>query len=246
MSRARSGSSPTIRTMLASKANPELTLVRLIGEWLDMADTPDTDDDSFWCSIAELAELKGHSRQAVHERVTKLEGAGKIATRRGKGGTRLVQVAAYDLAVGETTSLSHAQAAETVRRAPPDRAYTKAQTRLAQYQADLKELELKQKIGELVLAAEVRQCAVASTAAVGAAIDTLPMMWTEKICDRMRTAGAVLTAESERALRLALKQAAHDLRTRAADNFDAIAKGEDISQRDDDETISLELEEDHL
>ena len=54
-----------------------------------------------WVSITQLAELKGVGKPWISERVKALESAGRIRTKI-EGRSKLVNLAQYDRAVGET------------------------------------------------------------------------------------------------------------------------------------------------
>lgn len=108
----------------------------------------EADDGGVWITCAELARRKGISRQAAAKRVASLEGEGKIRTRK-DGKTRLVDLAAYDKAVGEVGDAVKEQAAETSRgNASP--AMRDAQTERAQYEARLKALDLGERQRQLL------------------------------------------------------------------------------------------------
>ena len=77
----------------------------------------DADGGGVWITCAELANRKGVSRQAVAKRVSQLERDGKIATRR-EGKNRLVDLAAYDRAVGEVGDAIREQTASGPREKP--------------------------------------------------------------------------------------------------------------------------------
>lgn len=110
--------------------------------------------EGLWLPIAELAELKGKTRQTVWEKVSRLEADGLLTTKRGQGGSRLVNVAEYDRAVNETTDFAREQAAETVRLNREadwgDTRLRDANRRKVEYEAALKSIELKKAVGALV------------------------------------------------------------------------------------------------
>ncbi len=116
-----------------------------------------------WLPIAELARLKGVERQTVHEKVNRFERDGLLATRPGKGKTRLVDVAAYDLAARESTDFSRQQSAAT-RAAndsgeggpAPDMRWTDAQRQKMEYEARIKALDYGERSKQLVSIAGVK------------------------------------------------------------------------------------------
>lgn len=111
----------------------------------------EADAGGVWISCAELAKRKGVSRQAIGKRVDQLEADGKVLTRR-EGRSRLVDLASFDRAVGETGDAvkEHAAATrkETAAKVAP--AMRDAQTERAQYEARLKALDLGERQGRLL------------------------------------------------------------------------------------------------
>lgn len=66
-----------------------------------------------WLSISEIARLKGKTRQAIAKRVAALAEDGLLETRPGENGTKLVNLAQFDRAVGEVGDAIKEGAAET-------------------------------------------------------------------------------------------------------------------------------------
>lgn len=98
-----------------------------------------------WISISELAVRKGITRQSAKERVDRLTEKGLIQTR-ADGRKRMVDLAAYDRAVGETGDAYKETAAETKREtASAHKPLRDAQTERAQYDARLKALDLAER-----------------------------------------------------------------------------------------------------
>jgi hypothetical protein len=124
-------------------------------------------EGGLWLPIGEIARIKRRSKQAISKRVAVLAADGKLTTRKGEGGTKLVNLAAYNLAIGETGDPAKELALETAAdadapatsdtAAPAQPGYRDAQTRKTQFEADLRELELRQKLGELVPLADVKE-----------------------------------------------------------------------------------------
>jgi DNA-binding transcriptional ArsR family regulator len=106
--------------------------------------------DGVWVSIAELARLKGISRQSATERVDRLERLGHIETRR-DGRSRLVELVSFDLAVGQAGDAARELVAETRKASPVAReALRDAQSDRARYDAKLKALELAERTRNVV------------------------------------------------------------------------------------------------
>jgi DNA-binding Lrp family transcriptional regulator len=116
----------------------------------------DTEPEGLWVTIAELARLKGISRQSASERVDRLERSGHLSTRR-QGRSRLVELASYDHAVGQAGDAAREIGAEMRRGsspagtpAAPTGALRDAQTDRAQYEAKLKALDFAERTRQLV------------------------------------------------------------------------------------------------
>ncbi|MFN3508783.1 MAG: hypothetical protein ACK4ZU_14985 [Allorhizobium sp.] len=112
----------------------------------------DTEPEGLWMTIAELARLKGISRQSAAERVDRLERSGQLSTRR-QGRSRLVDLASYDHAVGQAGDAAREIGAEMRRgasTAAPTAALRDAQTDRAQYEAKLKALDFAERTRQLI------------------------------------------------------------------------------------------------
>lgn len=113
-------------------------------------------DGGLWLSISDLADHLGLRKQSVAERVTRLEDAGLLTTRAGKGRAKLVNVAEYEEAVGQTSDLArdlgHAtrRGGATLPGAPGDPVYTQEQARRMAYQADREKIGLGKDLELLV------------------------------------------------------------------------------------------------
>lgn len=147
---------------------------------------PPAPDDGLWLPIAEIARIKNVSRQTLAEHVAKLEGDGRIETRPGPRGTKLVNLAQYNLARNEVGDAARELGAETRSLfdgeddAPPasssggDPSYRDAQAREKKYRADLAEIEVRQKLGELVPVAKLADDVAKCAEAIVAVIERLP------------------------------------------------------------------------
>lgn len=136
--------------------------------------------DGLWLSISEIARQKDKSRQAIAKRVDALVEAGKLKTKPGEGGTKLVNLAQYDRAVGETGDAVKEGAAvtraeiETGAGASESPALRDNQARAAKYSADLKFLDLEERLGRLVPVGEVEDAAQKCAEATVRVVDRLP------------------------------------------------------------------------
>lgn len=118
----------------------------------------DTSEESapegLWVSISDLARVKGVHKSNISRKVDELERDSLIEVRNGPNKTKLVNLAQFDSVVGETTDLAKEQGAETARYSREaewgDTRFRDAQTRKAEYEADLKSIEVRKQLGQLV------------------------------------------------------------------------------------------------
>ncbi|CUT12524.1 hypothetical protein BF49_3604 [Bradyrhizobium sp.] len=203
--------------------------------------TPDTASDTadagLWVSISELAGLKGVKKQSISEKVSRLVEAGRLTVRPGKGKTKLVNLAQYDLAVGEVgdgaRELGAATKAANVRRSPAATSapqtdsgrYRDEQARDKAYTADLKFIELERARGNLLQVAEFDFAAENAAARIA------------DICDGLMAQDSELTAiamkEGENGMRSALKRIVRSQReaiVRAMKDMATAAKGQALAR----------------
>ena len=177
----------------------------------------DDDDAAFFVSIGEIAASRGVSRQAVHKRLRRLEESGiKVEIRKSKTGETLIRVAEFDRATGEATDLSRSTrhaAPASAAEASASSAYTSAQTRKANYAADLARLELLERVGKLVPVEDVETVGDLIGGAVVAEIERLPSH-----ADEM---AAAVARDGVAGARLLFKKIAHALREAVAARIEA-------------------------
>lgn len=108
-------------------------------------------DGGLWITVSELAQRKGLTRQTVAERVNRLEEEGRISTRR-EGRSRLVELAAYDRAVGAVGDAAKEIGAQTKRDegSSENSGLRDAQTERAKYEARLKALDFAERSGLVI------------------------------------------------------------------------------------------------
>ncbi|WP_338821597.1 hypothetical protein [Bradyrhizobium septentrionale] len=117
---------------------------------------PQPPEDGLWLSVSEIAERKGVSKQAVSARIAPLIADGRLTVRPGKGNAKLINLAQYDLAIGQVGNAAREAGAATARAATlPARGQSSArfrdeQTREKAYAADLKFIELERARGNLI------------------------------------------------------------------------------------------------
>ncbi|ABQ38505.1 hypothetical protein [Bradyrhizobium sp. BTAi1] len=186
-----------------------------------------------WLSVSEIARQHGKSRQAIAKRVDSLVEAGKLEARPGPNGTKLVNLAAFDLAVGETGDAIKEGAAETRAEAetgntPTSPALRDHQARNAQYTADLRYLELEERLGRLVPAAEVKEAGQKAGEKIVSIVDGLPT-FAEAIA-------AAAVKDGVQGVRGRLKEIARDLRAAIADAMEMLASEAEPSMIEPDES----------
>jgi DNA-binding Lrp family transcriptional regulator len=192
----------------------------------------DASGAELWLSISELAEVKGKTRQTIHERVEKLESEGLLTTKPGPNRTRLVNLVEFDRAVGETTDFSHQQAAATRARqatadeqeAPAGTGFTEAQRMKMRYEAALKQIEFGERTKQLVAVADIKAVVEKIAGACRGAVDVL-LLRTDEITAAAAKDGAA-------GVRAVLKDASYKLLATMSQAFrtlETISKESDAS-----------------
>jgi len=193
-------------------------------------------EDGLWLSISDIARERGKSRQAIAKRVDSLVEAGLLDTRPGPGGTKLVNLAQFDRAVGEVGDAFKESAAETRAEAeaetnsPASPALRDHQSRAAQYTADLKFLDLEERLGRLVPIDEAKAGGVKIGEAVVRIMGRLPT-YAEAMSAAATKDGVQgcrgLLKDIERELRVAMAEAIGEIARAAVPS--TIDPGEDSS-----------------
>lgn len=190
------------------------------------------DDAGLWVTVTELADLKGVSHPAISKRMKRLETQNLIEVRT-EGRTRRVNLAQWDRVTQENTDLSKLAGREIEQDAgapappptdPSAPVYSKEQARRAQYDADLKKLELDKQLGRVRDAGEIEAAATRCAEKMVRIIDSFPTM-----------ADDIMTANSRggvTAVREALKAKARELRAALANEMAALAAGSDETSSD--------------
>lgn len=193
-----------------------------------MAEIDPNTGDAGWVSVSELARLKGLSKAAVSERVSRFIKGGQLSTKPGKGKVKLVNLAAFDRVAGETTDLAkaaghatrkHTAAGTPAPSLPPGAdplapIYTAEQARHMAYKAESARLDLEERQGKIVAIAAVEQAVTAAAEALARAVDQLPTL-----ADDIAAAVAQSGAAGARAL---LKAKARETRELMARELTAI------------------------
>lgn len=181
-----------------------------------------------WVSLSDLARQRGLSRSSVKERADRLEAEGLIVTRR-EGRRRLVELAAFDRAIGEAGSSVKELAAETNRsmREPQSGEYREAQARRANYEAQLKALDLAERRGK-VLPISGEHGVEAASVRIGVAIAKA----FDGLARHADDVAAAVSKEGVDGARRILKEIGRNERTRIAEMLAAIAKHGGDAERD--------------
>lgn len=191
-----------------------------------------TDTGTLWLSVSELAKRKGVTKQTMSERIGKLAADGKLEIRQGAHRAKLVNLVQYDLVVGDVMDLAKTQAAATVRSIREGAArneesglpfdgrrmgnFGAAQAERAQYEAELKKLELAERRGQLVAISQVASAVNRIGEAIIQVIERLPLRAAE-------IAGAA-TNDGEMGVRVVLKAIVIDTRAAIAEALRGIER----------------------
>jgi len=183
-------------------------------------------------SLSELARTRKRDKALISRQVKKLVAAGKLETREGERGEKLIDPAAFARALGEIADPVKVQAAATARhfRAPESPAgatkpqpgataapsgaeptLSGAQLQKIHYEAELKKLDLAERRGLIVPIADIIAALRAAGDAAVQLIDRLPL----RSADLTEAVGA----NGEAGARALLKTIAFELRTGLAEAF---------------------------
>ncbi len=165
-------------------------------------------------SLEDLARERGVSKAAISKNITRWTSHGaKIATRK-RGQVLLINADDYDQAKvnAGTNPLSHEQSGIKVS---PTGSYAQEQARKIGFEAELKRLELEERLGNLIPREELQKATEQASEAVLRSIDHAVMR-----VDELQEASA---RGGVAALRVALKGVIRDVKTRCADALVRIA-----------------------
>jgi hypothetical protein len=200
--------------------------------------TVNGDAPGLWLNVSELARARGIDKAAVSRRVARLVQIGALETRPGARGTKLINVAAFDRAIGETGDLAHAQAREpddapllapaTPTTETASATYTREQAREKSYAADLKKLDLDERLGKLVTVESVQAGAVRLAETLVRQID--------QITGRADDIAAAVAKDGVQGARGALKTVAREIRESMARELERLADTAQAEHQAQDET----------
>lgn len=168
-----------------------------------------------WMSVSELAVVRGIDKSAISRRLQRLQAGGaRIGTRR-EGRSLLVNVADFDVAVGEHGDRARETGEATKKGGSlDDPIYSREQARRMSYEADIKKIELARLRGELILVADLSDAAMNAGETILRGID----QWVGRAEELANAANVPVSVA-----RVFLKAATRDLRQRIADTMQALA-----------------------
>src|SRR5262249_15521326 len=131
-----------------------------------------------WLSVSDLARRKGVSKQTISERLARL--GEMVETKPGEGRSRLVNVAQYDRAVGQVGDPAKEIGAATKREltgetVSDESRFRDAKTADAYYAAELKRLELEERLGKLVRTDDVKDAIAVAARTIRMVVEKLPL-----------------------------------------------------------------------
>jgi DNA-binding MarR family transcriptional regulator len=145
----------------------------------------DTSDG--WLTVSALARLRGVDKAAISRRVSRLEAAGELMTRAGAHGTKLINVSEFNHAVEMMTDAiqeSNGLKARAARRdgeggaspvgASAGPALSRAQTARTIAQARIAQLDLNERLGQLLPLDRAQEAARAAAERLRRAVDQMP------------------------------------------------------------------------
>ena len=185
-------------------------------------------NSGLWLSIAEIARRKGVSRQAIAERVARFEESGSLTTKPGKANAKLVNLAEFDRLADEQTSFAKQDGGRN--RSGRRAAYNDAITERAQYDAELKRIELGEKLKQFVRVEDVRRAAEDSAHIIVTII--------EGLAHRIAEIEVAAKAGTTRTL---IKSIINDMRSRIAAEMKKVADDEQSAQAGDTMMVQAKL-----
>lgn len=171
-----------------------------------------------WLTVTELAERLGLDKSAVSKRLRRLADTGvAISTMPGKGRELLVNVAEYERAVGTDGDQARRLASKGAADEPESlsASYSREQAREKSFSADLKRLDLEERLGKLL---PVDQVAAAATRVGEVLVRAI-----EQVPGRADDCAAAVLKDGAQGARSVLKSVARDLREDLAKALDELA-----------------------
>lgn len=187
--------------------------------------------EGLWLTVSELARQRGVDKAAISRRITRLG----LELRPGPRNSKLVNVAAFDHAVGTSTDAvraansAKAAAREQASSDGEDKVLSREQARRAAYDADLKKLDLDERLGKLLPVDSIEDAMTRCAEAMVRAID--------QISSRSDDLAAAVAREGSAGARRELKSIARDLRETLARELRLLeASGQPEAEKPDADT----------
>lgn len=181
-----------------------------------------------WVSISELARMRGVTKAAISKRVARLG----IETRNGPRNIKLVNLATFDYIVGSETDgvreLNGSAALGNVRgKRGESQILTREQARRASYDADLKRLELEERLEKLIPVVDVTHAMSRCAEVMVRTID--------QITSRSEEIASAIASDGVAGARKELKAIAREMRETLARELQHLASSKEADKIDDDE-----------
>jgi hypothetical protein len=194
-------------------------------------------DPSVWLTMTQAAERRGVSKQAISKTVGRLVAEGRLSTKAGQGGAKLINIVAFERLVASESDPAQALRNSKVSAAEPPAPSSQASlsptymdsraTREA-YQAEAARLDIAERLGDLVSKTDI---SARTTTAFRKLRDRL-MMLPGRISDRM------VAAPDARAMKALLSGELRKLLEASANELDHLTDetddGDDDNILDDD------------
>jgi DNA-binding MarR family transcriptional regulator len=177
-------------------------------------------------SLAELARLRGVSKQAITKRVDRLEARGSVTTLRGARGARMISIAQFDRATEETTDAVRAANGAQAEHQVASPKLAQAQALRAGYAAETARLDLEERLGKLLPIADVEAAMTRCAEAMVRLIDQLPARADEN--------AAAVAKDGTQGARMFLRDAARDLRARLAQEMRLLGAAKEADEAEAD------------
>ena len=162
--------------------------------------------EGLWLTVSELARQRGVDKAAISRRITRLG----LELRPGPRNSKLVNVAAFDHAVGTSTDAvraansAKAAAREQEASTGEGQVLAREQARRAAYDADLKKLDLDERLGKLLPVSSIEDAMTRCAEAMVRRID--------QISSRADDLAAAVARDGGAGARRELKAISRDLR----------------------------------
>lgn len=173
--------------------------------------------DGLWLSVTDLAREQKVKKQAISKNLKRWCRKGREIPTRKSGKELLVRVADYKRAAGETADQAKVAAEQTKKSASSedgDPIYAREQARKMAIDADLRQLELEERLGLLLPVAQLREATITCASEIVRAIEQ-----TASRADDLAASAKIPITQA----RAFIRAVQRDLRTRAATAFEKLS-----------------------